>query len=172
MTLSATDLLLAPGQTSVITATSTPAAVSYVWTLNGSVLAGVTGNTFTANVDRQGTYVVTARTAAGCTSSAAMAGTITIGSEASDRLWIYPNPSKGVFQVRLYYAGLTTEERVVSIFTSSGQLVGKKTFYLDNVTSPYLQMDFDLSSLASGTYVVKVHNTHSDQIVSGLVIIQ
>ena len=172
VTLTATDLSLTPGQTSLITATSNPAAPSYVWKLNGVTLAGVTGNTFTANVDKQGTYVVTATTAAGCTSSAALAGTITIGSEASDRLWIYPNPSKGVFQVRLYYAGLTTEERVVSIFTSSGQLVGKKTFYLDNVTSPYLQMDFDLSALAGGTYVVKVHNTHSDQIVSGLVIIQ
>ncbi|MCY7309594.1 MAG: GEVED domain-containing protein, partial [Chitinophagaceae bacterium] len=172
VTLSATDLLLAPGQTSVITATSTPAAASYVWTLNGSVLAGVRGNAFTANVDRQGTYVVTATTAAGCTSSAALAGTITIGAEASDRLWIYPNPSDGAFQVRLYYNGSTAEKRVVSIYKSNGQLVAEKEFFLDNITSPYLRMDFNLSTLAAGTYVVKVNNTTAGTTVSGLVVIQ
>ena len=172
VSLSATDLLLAPGQTSVITATSTPAAASYVWRLNGSVLAGVTGNAFTANVDRQGTYVVTATTAAGCTSSAASAGTITIGAEASDRLWIYPNPSDGAFQVRLYYNGSTAEKRVVSIYKSNGQLVAEKEFFLDNITSPYLRMDFNLSTLAAGTYVVKVNNTTAGTTVSGLVVIQ
>ncbi len=175
VTLSATDLLLAPGQTSVITATSNPAAASYVWTLNGSTLTGVTGNTFTANVDRQGTYVVTATTpaaAGGCTSSAALAGTITIGSEASDRLWIYPNPTDGVFQVRLYYNGSVAEKRVVSIFKSNGQLVAEKEFFLSSLTSPYLQMDFNLTTLAAGTYVVKVNNTTAGTTVSGLVVIQ
>lgn len=174
VTLTATDLSLAPGQTSVITATSNPASTSFVWMLNGATLTGVTGNTYTANIDRQGTYVVTATTPppAGCTSSAAQAGTITIGSEASDRLWIYPNPTDGVFQVRLYHNGQVTEKRKVSIFTSAGQLVQEKEFTLNNVSNPYLQMDFDLSRLAAGTYVVKVNNTFAETIVSGLVIIQ
>jgi subtilisin-like proprotein convertase family protein len=172
VTLSATDLSLAPGQTSVITATSTPAAASYVWTLNGSVLPGVTSNIYTANIDGQGTYVVTATTAAGCTSSAAQAGTITIGAEGSERLWIYPNPSNGAFQVRLYYNGSVAEKRVVSIYKANGQLVAEKDFFLSSLTSPYLRMDFDLSTLAAGTYVVKVNNTTEGTTVSGLVIIQ
>ena len=33
-------------------------------------------------------------------------------------------------------------------------------------------MDFDLSNLGAGTYVVKVHNTYTNKVVSGLVVIQ
>jgi len=173
VTLTATDLLLTPGQTSTLSATSNPSGTSYTWTLNGSPAPGATtASTYSANIDRQGTYVVTATTAAGCTSSAALAGTVTIGSEASDRLWIYPNPSDGAFQVRLYYGGSITEKRRVSIFKSNGQLIMEKDFYLDNVSNPYLRMDFDLSRYAAGTYVVKVNNVHNGNIVSGLVIIQ
>lgn len=174
VTLTASDLSLTPGQTSIITASSNPAAASYLWKLNGVTQTGVTGNTFTANVDKQGTYVVTATTAApaGCTSSAALAGTIAIGAEASDKLWIYPNPSPGAFQVRLFYGGLLTERRKVSIFNSAGQLIQEKEFTLDNVSSSYLRMDFDLSTLAAGTYVVKVNNRNTGKIVSGLVILQ
>ncbi|MEO7984448.1 MAG: T9SS type A sorting domain-containing protein, partial [Bacteroidota bacterium] len=86
--------------------------------------------------------------------------------------WIYPNPSTGLFQVRLYNAGPVTEKRKVSIFNVNGQLMTEKEFYLDNVSNPYLQMDFDLSRFAAGTYVVKVNNTISGKIVSGLVVIQ
>jgi len=179
VTFSATDLLLSPGQTSVITATSNPAATSYAWTLNGSTLtnaAGVpiTASSFTANIDNQGAYVVRATTAAGCTSSAALSGTITIGAEASERLWIYPNPTDGAFQVRLYYNGSVAEKRVVSIYKANGQLVAEKEFFLSSTTSPYLRMDFDFtaSALAAGTYVVKVNNTTAGTTVSGLVVIQ
>jgi subtilisin-like proprotein convertase family protein len=173
VTLTATDLLLAPGQTSTLSATSNPSGTSYTWTLNGSPAPqSTTASTYTANIDRQGTYVVTATTAFGCTSSAALAGTITIGAEPSDKLWIYPNPSTGQFQVRLYYAGGVTEKRKVSIFKSNGQLITEKEFYLDNISNPYLRMDFDLSRYAAGTYVVKVNNTITGSIVSGLVIIQ
>ena len=174
VTLTASDLSLAPGQTSLITAVSNPQTPNFVWQLNGVTLTGVTGNTFTANVDRQGSYVVTATTPApaGCTSSAALAGKLTIGAEASDKLWIYPNPTPGAFQVRLYYSGLLTERRKVSIFNSTGQLIQEKEFTLDNITSSYLRMDFDLSALAAGTYIVKVNNLNTEKIVTGLVIVQ
>ena len=174
VTLTAADLSLAPGQTTLITAVSNPATPNFVWQLNGVTLTGVTGNTFTANVDRLGDYVVRATTLApaGCTSSASSAGKLTIGAEASDQLWIYPNPTPGAFQVRLYYSGLLTERRKVSIFNSTGQLIQEKQFTLDNITSSYLRMDFDLSALAAGTYIVKVNNLNTEKIVSGLVIVQ
>lgn len=179
VTLAATDLNLTPGQTSVITASSTPAANTYSWQLNGSTITGVSGNNYTANIDRLGTYTVTATTAAGCASSAA--ATITIGAEASDKLWIYPNPTDGVFQVRLYYAGPVSEKRMVSVFNTSGQLVAQKEFSLEmqlNASgspvslTPYLRMDFDFSNKPAGAYLVKCHNQFNDQITSGWVIVQ
>jgi subtilisin-like proprotein convertase family protein len=168
--ISSADLSLAPGQTTTITGTTSPAAAAngWSWTLDGSAIAGTT-NSQTVNIDGLGTYRARVVDVNGCV---AFSNNLTIGAEASDRLWIYPNPSNGVFQVRLYYGGPVTERRVVSIFKSNGQKVMEKEFTLDNVVSPYLRMDFDLGVLAAGTYVVKVHNTVTGKITSGLAVVQ
>ena len=171
VTISSPDLSLTPGQTTTITATSSPAAAtanSWSWTLDGSAISGTT-NTQVVGVDGFGDYQARVTDVNGCVG---FSNTLTIGAEASDRLWIYPNPSSGAFQVRLYYGSSVTEQRRVSIFNSGGQLVGYKEFTLDQVLSPYLRMDFDLSNLGAGTYVVKVHNTYTNKVVSGLVVIQ
>ncbi len=169
VTLSAPDLALTPGQLTTITGTSSPAAVNWSWTLNGAAISG-TANTQVVGIDGLGTYQARVTDANGCINTS---GVLTIGAEAAlDRLWIYPNPNDGVFQVRLYYGGPLTERRVVSIFKSNGQLVMEKEFTLDNITNPYLRMDFDLSTQAGGTYVVKVYNRHTGKTVSGLVVIQ
>ena len=171
VTISSPDLLITPGQTTTITATSSPAAAtanSWSWTLNGSSITGTT-NTQVVGVDGFGTYQARVTDVNGCVNSS---NSLTIGAEASDRLWIYPNPSTGAFQVRLYYSGPVTERRVVSIFNAIGQLVGQKEFTLDNVVSPYLRMDFNLGNLSAGTYVVKVHNVFTNKVTSGLVVIQ
>ena len=168
--ITAPDLSLTPGQTTTITATSSPAAAAngWTWTLDGSAIAGTT-NTQSVNIDGLGTYRARVVDVNGCI---AFSNNLTIGAEASDRLWIYPNPNGGVFQVRLYYGGPVTERRVVRLYKSNGQLVMEKEFTLDNIVSPYLRMDFDLGVLASGTYVVKVDNTVTGKITSGLVVIQ
>jgi subtilisin-like proprotein convertase family protein len=168
VTISSPDLSLIPGQTTTITGTSAPAAASWSWTLDGSAISG-TASSRTVGIDGQGTYRARVTDVNGCVNTS---NNLTIGSEATDRLWIYPNPSEGAFQVRLYYSGTPTERRVVSIFKSNGQLVAEKEFTLVSVTNPYLRMDFDLGNLAAGTYVVKVNNVHTGKIVSGLVVIQ
>jgi hypothetical protein len=42
------------------------------------------------------------------------------------------------------------------IFNGQGQMIRSKDFPLSNITPHYAQMDFDLSNLAGGVYVVKV----------------
>jgi subtilisin-like proprotein convertase family protein len=178
VTLTASDLQLTPGQTSTLTATSSPAAASYVWRLNGTVISGVTGNTYTADIDKLGTYTVTAVSTStpACTSTAALAGSVTIGSEASNKLWIYPNPNNGVFQVRLYYptnnSSSISERRAVYIYNAIGEIVATNEFALTNNTPQYLRMDFDLSRLATGTYAVKVVDKVTGKITSGLFVKQ
>jgi subtilisin-like proprotein convertase family protein len=178
VTLTASDLQLTPGQTSTLTATSSPAAASYVWRLNGTVISGITGNTYTADIDKLGTYTVTAVSTStpACTSTAALAGSVTIGSEASNKLWIYPNPNNGVFQVRLYYptnnSSSISERRAVYIYNAIGEIVATNEFALTNNTPQYLRMDFDLSRLATGTYAVKVVDKVTGKITSGLFVKQ
>jgi GEVED domain/Secretion system C-terminal sorting domain len=171
VTLTATDLSLTPGQFSTITASSVPAAASYVWQLNGSPVAG-TGNSQTIGIDQIGTYTVTAVTAGPPACASASAASITIGAEASDRLWIYPNPSSGAFQVRLYFSGNPANKRAVYLYNEAGQLVVSREFDLFSSQNPYLRMDFDLGNVSRGTYVVKVVDKFTGRIVSGLVVIQ
>ncbi|MBL7748504.1 MAG: T9SS type A sorting domain-containing protein, partial [Chitinophagaceae bacterium] len=106
----------------------------------------------------------------GCSNTSA---DIVIGSEASDHLWIYPNPTTdGRFQVRYYYDPSSVAElRGVYIYNTQGQLIESREFALTN-TAPYLRMDFDLSRQSKGTYVVKVVHKYTGKIVSGLLLNQ
>lgn len=172
VTLTATDLSLIPGQITTITASSTPAAATYAWTLNGSPIAG-TGNSQTVGIDQVGTYTATATTAGPPACTSATAASITIGAEASDRLWIYPNPNTGTFQVRLYFISTDpTNKRAVYIYNEAGQLVTSREYDMGIITPAYMRMDFQLGAIAKGTYVVKVVDKYTGKITSGLVVLQ
>lgn len=167
---------LVPGRTTSITASSTPAAAtatSWSWSFNGSPLvttpASNTNTLSGINIDRVGSYQATVTDVNGCVNSS---NVLVIGTEASDRLWIYPNPTTGQFQVRLYYGSDVAEKRAVHIYDQLGQIIMTKEFNLVTETPDYLQMDFDLSKQARGVYVVKVVHKYSGKIVSGLVIKQ
>lgn len=172
VTISSPVTQLVPGRVTTISASSTPAAgsaTSWSWTLNGSAITGANTNSVSANIDRTGTYQATVTDVNGCVNSSNL---LVIGTEASDRLWIYPNPTTGAFQVRLYYGSDVAEKRAVYIYDDLGQLIMSKEFNLVTETPEYLQMDFDLSKQARGTYVVKVVNKFAGVIVSGIVIKQ
>lgn len=173
VTLAAPVVLITPGQTATLTATSTPGplnANSFSWTLNGSPLdPPVTTNPLTVNIDGLGTYQATVTDINGCVGTS---NELVIGGAQSDRLWIYPSPTNGSFQVRLYSTGSPTEQRVVSLYTTTGQLIDRKKFTLTNANGPYLRMEFDLTNQAAGAYVVKVEDRYSKVITSGFVVKQ
>ena len=173
VTLSSPDLLIIPGQFTSITASSTPAAAAggWVWNYNGSTITGNNTNTVSnIGIDQAGSYHATVTDVNGCSGTSA---DIVIGSEGSDRLWIYPNPTTGAFQVRLYYdPSSVSEKRAVYIYNAQGQVMASREYDLVNTSAPYMRMDFDLGKVAAGTYVVKVVHKFSGKIVSGLVVIQ
>ena len=169
VSIGAPDLALTPGQTTTITATSSPAAASYAWTRNGSSIGGPNTNTRIASVDSLGTYRVSVIDINGCTSNS---NNLVIGSEQSDRLWLYPNPTTGAFTVRLFFGDALTENRFVSVYNPLGQVVATKEIVLTNVSEPYTKIDFDLSKQAAGTYVVKVAHKHTGKVTSGLIVKQ
>ncbi|MEO7923195.1 MAG: GEVED domain-containing protein [Chitinophagaceae bacterium] len=172
VTISATDLALTPGQTATITATSTPpanSATSYSWTYNGVTIPGANTSSIVVGIDQLGSYRATVTANNLCTASS---NTLVIGSEASDKLWLYPNPTNGQFQVRLYFGGAITENRYVTVFNSNGQIVATKEVVLTNITEPYARIDFDLSKMAAGPYVVKVAHKRTGRVTSGIIIKQ
>lgn len=172
VTLTASDLALTPGSTSVLTATSSPAAqtaTSWSWTRNGSAIAGANTNSVTADVDKLGVYRATVTDVNGCTNSS---NSVLIESEVSDRLWIYPNPTTGKFQVRWYYSGAYTEIRRVRIYNAAGQQIASRDWPLSNITPHYLQMNLDLTGLSGGIYVIQVSDLYDKKHVQGLLIKQ
>lgn len=167
VTLSSATTSIVPGQTATINVASTPAGASYSWTLNGNEITGAITNSVVATIDGLGAYQATVTDVNGCTNTSNI---LSIGGAQSDQLWVYPNPTSGQFQVRLYSTGNPTEERVVSLYNNTGQLIDRRKFILTNVNGPYLKMDFDLSMAASGTYLVKVEDRYSKVVVSGFLI--
>ncbi len=170
VTLASSVVNLVPGRTTTVTGTSTPAAATngWSWTLNGTAITG-TGNTQSVSIDGMGSYQATVTDVNGCVNTS---NQLVIGAEASDKLWIYPNPTPGAFQVRLYFATNAAEKRIVSIYNTAGQLITSRTFNLNYNSAPYQSMTFDLSGMARGTYVVKVAHEYSEKVISGLILIQ
>jgi hypothetical protein len=157
-----------PGQSTFITAGSVPAAASYVWTRNGIVVNGATGSSINANINGLGTYQAIVTDVNGCTNKSK---TEAVTALPSYDLFIYPNPSSGIFQVRLYQPSLT-DWRTVRIFNSAGVLIASKEFPLFSNVDPYLKMDFDLSKAASGIYFVVLTHRLWTPTVAGKIIIR
>ena len=173
VTISSPVVRLVPGRTTTITASSTPAAApnGWSWTYNGGGISGTT-NTQVVGIDQLGTYQATVVDVNGCTNKS---NQLVIAAEATDKLWIYPNPTvNGAFQVRLYFAGELAENRVVTVYNPLGQVIESKAFTLVRGSAPYQRMDFNLGggATAKGAYVVKVAHLYTGKVVSGIVLVQ
>ncbi|MFZ1452693.1 MAG: T9SS type A sorting domain-containing protein, partial [Ferruginibacter sp.] len=155
---------LLPGQTTTLTATVTPAAGNTItWFRNGIVVPGATGLTLTVSVSDLGTYTARITTGAGCT---ALSNAVTIIAERADIVFVYPNPSQGQFQVRVY----NQPGKQVSVLVHNG--LGQLVYDQRMITSaPYTRMDVDMRSAASGTYTVSVINSDGVIIGSKMIVI-
>lgn len=173
VTLSSPVVRLVPGRTTTITASSTPAAAAngWSWTYNGAGISGTT-NTQLVNIDQLGAYQASVVDVNGCTNRS---NSLVISAEATDKLWIYPNPTvNGAFQVRLYFAGELAENRIVTVYNPLGQVIESKAFSLVHGSAPYQRMDFNLGggATAKGAYVVKVAHQYTGKVISGIVLVQ
>lgn len=173
VTISATDLALLPNETSTVTGTSVPApgaTPNWAWTRNGAPIPGATTASVVADIDRMGVFQATVTDINGCRNSS---NELLIDAEAGDKLWIYPNPNNGQFQVRLYYPRAQTEKRKFEIFNSLGQKVQESHYMLSVVDAPHYQrFDIDLNLVPKGTYLVRVVDTYTGKSKQGFVIKQ
>ncbi len=165
--LSATPTpVLLPTQTTTITATTNPSGGSFVWSLNGQVIAGVTGSSLSGiGVDALGLYRVTYTDPNGCVSTSA---DLEVKGAFTEGLWVYPNPNSGNFLVRYFNAA--NEGATVNIYDEKGSRVYQQSL----VTSPfpYTQIEINLGTrIPSGTYVVEVVNGSGKKVGSKRIIV-
>jgi hypothetical protein len=161
-----TDSIALPGKNVTLVATATPSNVTYAWFKNGVPTSGSNSN-IVVNIDSIGLYTCKVTTTNGC---AATSLAKLVSTSYVDNLWIYPNPSNGVFSVRLYNDKTPTAiGRTIQIMDMRGAIVYKKDFIL---AGAYSAMNVDLSSKPKGMYILSVRRSDGKEIVNGKVLIQ
>nr|MBP6431109.1 T9SS type A sorting domain-containing protein [Ferruginibacter sp.] len=155
---------LFPGLRTTITNTSAPAAASYVWRRNGAIVGGNTSQ-ITVDVDGMGDYDLTVTDVNGCIGTS---NTVTISDSASGKVFIYPNPNNGIFQVRYYSPLDRRSPRGINIYDAKGSRVAINQF---SNTAPYTRMDIDLRKHGKGIYWVEVVDGNGERLAVGRAVV-
>ena len=91
--------------------------------------------------------------------------TVSITDSISSKVFIYPNPNTGMFQVR-YYSVINNAAlpRGVNVYDSRGTRILTKTYAIN---SPYARMDIDLRNQSTGVYWIEVVDTNGNRLAMG-----
>lgn len=122
------------------------------WYLNGVLIPGATGQTYTATQDGDYTVVVTQN---GCSSGASATSTVSgLGVNEIENpysLTVYPNPNNGVFTISFNADGKSKYQ--LELYNDIGQVVF--TVEIDNYSGVY-NKPVDLGAYARGVYTISL----------------
>lgn len=149
---------------SLFTTVSPSGTYTYQWFRDGFIVPGATGASLPVNVDGFGTYSTVVTDVNGCS---ATTNNVTISAKTSDMVFVYPNPSRGQFQVR-YFSASRNEAFVVNVYDGKGTRVFSKQF---PINATYSRMDVDLRNANDGVYMLEVRNAQGKRLASSSVII-
>lgn len=157
---------LLPALTTTLSATSTTAAAAngYKWFRNGVLVPGANTNTYVVDVDHLGEYTATVTDANSC-GSAGLSNAILISDSVSGKVFVYPTPNAGQFQVR-YYSALNNSNlpRGLNIYDAKGKRVFTQTY---SIAAPYARMDVDMRKYSTGVYWVEVVDGSGNRLAMG-----
>jgi hypothetical protein len=156
---------LLPGLTTTITVASNPSGATYTWAKNNRPISN-TAVSLTAGVDDLGSYTATVVDINGCVNTTAA---LVIGDSASTRLFIYPNPNNGQFQVRYHSLNGNSLPRSMMVYDAKGALVYQQVYA---VGKPYDRMDVDFRRLSKGVYMINLLASNGKRLASGKVLVQ
>ena len=143
---------LRPGESTTVTASSTPAGATYQWFLNGVAQPSITGATYAVDAYHLGTYTVRVTDVNGCVNTSAG---LTFTALPTTNLFVYPNPTTGAFSVTYYMPNASTPVTITVI-----DMNGRKIEERHEVTSaPYTRFDFSSSKLGAGVYIIEFRNS-------------
>jgi hypothetical protein len=138
---------------------------TYQWYKNNFLVSGASASSLPVTIDGFGDYTVIVRDANGCTAST---NRVTISDSISNRVFVYPNPNKGQFQVRYYSPNASSTGYTVSVYDSKGAIVFSKLF---PIARTYDRMDINLKNVQAGTYMLEVRDAQGKRLASSSVIV-
>lgn len=167
---------LFPGLTTTLTAAVSPNSpgLAYQWFKNGTAVSGAITNNLVVGIDALGTYSIRVTDANGCVAAAGSStpGSIVIGDSSNlTKLFIYPSPNNGRFQVR-YFNDISNggvNPGVINVYDSKGTRVFSRNY---TVAGGYQAMNVDLgTSHGKGLYRVDLLTSRGERIKTGTVLI-
>ncbi|GAB2812120.1 T9SS type A sorting domain-containing protein [Ferruginibacter profundus] len=142
---------LLPGLSTTISSIVAPnAAATYTWLHDGSVVAGATADTFLVDFNNIGLYQLRVTDINGCTS---LSDTMSIRDSAHGKMFVFPNPSGGRFQLRFYNAPNTASPRTLTVYDNTGQRLITRSY---TQTMSYERIDIDVRSNGKGLYWIEL----------------
>jgi PKD repeat protein len=159
-----------PGLLTTISATVTPAGnYKYTWYRDNQLVSTET----TAIVDSigyrlwSGAYKMTVENLSPLLACAYTTTDLIVGDSVSTKLFIYPNPSNGLFRVT-YYSPTNTRFQVVVMDTKGAVLYRKP----HEVTNRYQLIDINLTGTSRGLYILQIQDPTGKQLATGKLVIQ
>ena len=156
---------LFPGLRTTISSTVSPAAAltgGYTWLRNGIVLTNATTSSVVVDIDGLGDYTLKVKDVNGCENTSNL---VSITDSVSGKVFIYPNPNSGQFQVR-YHSVInnTGLPRGINIYDARGKRIATKTY---SIGAPYGRMDVDLRNHGTGVYWIEVVDVVGNRLAMG-----
>lgn len=151
---------LFPGLRTTLSSTVSPIAATYTWLRNGNPVGSASSQV--VDIDGLGDYTLRVTDVNGCTNTSNL---ISITDSVTGKVFIYPNPNSGQFQVR-YHSVInnTGLPRGVNVYDARGKRIVTKTY---SITAPYGRMDIDLRNHGTGVYWVEVVDVNGNRLAMG-----
>jgi hypothetical protein len=163
---------LLPTQTTILTATTSTTnggTLATSWFYNAAPLT-VTGNNYTVSINQAGNYSATIKeTYAGGLQCSNTSATVAITAVESDKLFIFPTPNDGTFNVTFYNSSNANSKRFVSVYDAKGALVYKKEFAISGY---YTLLPINLKNASRGYYFVVVLDAAGKKLKEGKVFVR
>ncbi|MCX6295488.1 MAG: T9SS type A sorting domain-containing protein, partial [Bacteroidetes bacterium] len=130
------------------------------WYLNGVLIAGATGQTYTATVNGSYTVIVTTGGCASATSTAIVISNVGIDESVNPYLFgIYPNPNDGNFNVTFTSADKSTYK--LELFNALGQIIFKDD--LVDFKGVYTKK-LSVTDYGKGVYTITLTNSKNETV--------
>ncbi len=155
-----------PGLRTTLTANIIPAGGAIQWQKNGTNINNTSNTLSNIGVDDLGDYKVIVTTASGCFGES---NVLSVLDSATSKIFFYPNPNQGQFQVRYNNPQGAGTQNYIRVFDSKGAKVFEQLY---SVSRPYSQMFVDLRRRSTGIYMVELTDKNGKRLATGKVYIQ
>ena len=156
---------LFPGLKTTISSTVSPAAAltgGYTWLRNGTAVPNASTSSLVVDIDGLGDYTLKVKDVNGCENTSNL---VSITDSVSGKVFIYPNPNSGQFQVRYYsIINNTGLPRGINVYDARGKRVLTQTY---SITAPYARMNVDLRNHGTGVYWIEVVDVVGNRLAMG-----